>query len=110
MFSLVIAGGREFVGTEEDFKLISKLCIRYNITEIVSGRARGADQFGEICAERLGLPVKYFPADWNRHGKSAGYIRNAEMARYTDYVHCFPGGKGTQHMINLTIKYSKILI
>ena len=110
MAKLVIAGGRDFIGTEKDFEHIADLCKKYLITEIVSGCARGADWFGERCADRLSLPIKRFPANWDRHGKSAGYIRNEQMARYTDYVHLFPGGRGTKMMLELTLKYNKKLI
>lgn len=107
---LVIAGGRDFIGTENDFEHISDLCIKYCVTEIVSGCARGADQFGENCAARLNIPVKYFPADWEKHGKSAGYIRNHEMAVYTNLVHLFPGERGTKMMLDLSLKLGKKLI
>ena len=110
MAKLVIAGGRDFVGTIEDAELIADLCDTYEITEIVSGCAKGADRFGEECAKILGLPVKLFPADWNKYGKSAGYRRNEQMAIYTDFVHTFPGGSGTQHMRDIAIKYNKPLI
>ena len=54
------------------------------ITEVISGTAHGIDTLGEKWAERHGIPVKRFPADWNAHGKSAGPIRNRQMAQYAD--------------------------
>ena len=47
------------------------------------------------------------PADWNKHGKSAGYRRNEEMAKVADACICFWDGvsKGTMHMINLAKEY-----
>lgn len=126
MAKLVIAGGLEFVGTETDFNTICQLVIDYNITEIVSGTARGADQFGEQCAKRLKLPVTRFPADWDnisvpgalirqtKYGKLynalAGPNRNELMAKYTDYVHTFSGDRGTTNMRSLAIKYHKPLV
>lgn len=75
------------------------------ITEVVSGCARGADQLGEQWAKAIGLPVTQFPAEWGVHGKSAGPIRNQEMAAYAA-----PGGalialwdgksRGTANMID----------
>lgn len=55
-----------------------------HVTEVVSGCARGVDRAGEIWAADHMIPVKHFPADWNRHGKAAGPIRNGEMAEYAD--------------------------
>lgn len=110
MSKLIIAGGRDFIGTDKDLKLLADLCDRYKITEIVSGCAKGADTFGEHFANLFNLSITRFPADWNKWGKSAGYRRNYQMAQYTDYVHCFPGGKGTQHMRNIAIQLNKPLI
>ena len=87
--------------------------------EIVSGTARGADQLGERYAIERGLPVKQFPADWDRYGKSAGYKRNAQMAEYADAAVIFWDGtsRGSKHMIELAkakglrvrvVKYDKM--
>lgn len=48
-------------------------------TEIVEGEARGADKMCRYVAEQLGYPVHRHPAEWDRHGKAAGPIRNQEM-------------------------------
>lgn len=79
---------------------------RKNIT-IISGRAKGADILGEKYAIENNLNIIEKPADWNKFGLSAGYIRNEEMAQIADIIVCFHDGKsnGTQHMINLGIKY-----
>lgn len=50
--------------------------------EIVSGAARGGDAFGEQYAKAHGLPVARFPAEWDKHGKSAGFRRNLQMVDY----------------------------
>jgi glycerophosphoryl diester phosphodiesterase len=75
----------------------------WTISEIVSGRARGVDSLGEEWANRNRVPVKFFPADWDRFGRSAGYRRNAEMAEYADALVAVWDGesKGTGHMIDL---------
>lgn len=92
----IIAGGRDYNITDEDFKALDAL----DITEVVSGCARGADSGGEAWARSRGIPVKQFPANWNAHGKSAGMIRNGEMADYAQALAVFPGGKGTANMIS----------
>ena len=60
----------------------------------------GAGAAGEEWAGRHGLPVRRFPADWARHGKKAGPIRNRIMAEYAGAVVPFPGGRGTENMHN----------
>lgn len=75
--------------------------------EIVSGGARGADKLGERYAKEHNLSLKVFPADWDKYGKRAGYIRNEEMAKYANCLIAFWDGqsKGTAHMIDLAPKY-----
>lgn len=72
------------------------------VTEIVSGTANGADKLGERYAKAKGLPVKRFPADWNRYGKAAGHIRNKRMAEYADACVVFWDGesRGAKNMID----------
>ena len=103
---VIIAGGRDF----DDYEKLRTYCdhILEDQTdiEIVSGTAKGADQMGERYAKEKGYPVKQFPADWSK-GKSAGYVRNEEMAKYADALIAFWNGlsKGTGHMIDLAKKY-----
>lgn len=72
------------------------------ISEVVSGTAKGVDQAGENVALWLGVPVKKFPADWDQFGKSAGVIRNVQMAEYADALVAVWDGKsaGTKNMID----------
>jgi glycerophosphoryl diester phosphodiesterase len=61
------------------------------------------DRLGETYAVRNKLPIAKFPADWDKWGKPAGYIRNKEMAQYADALVAVWNGesKGTKHMIDL---------
>lgn len=78
----VIAGSR----TVTNYDLVTKAVLDsgFNVTEIVSGCARGVDSLGERYAVEHRLPINLFPADWNKHGKSAGPIRNQQMAEYAE--------------------------
>ncbi len=97
----IIAGGRDFKPTEAHFRYLDDCRDALPITEVVSGGAKGADEFGEAWAASRGVPVERFPADWAAYGKAAGPMRNAEMAAYADALIAFPGGRGTASMINL---------
>ena len=115
---IIIAGSRDF----NDYKLL-KTSIRDILKDtsldgiskikIISGTARGADQLGERCAKQFKLEVIKFPADWDRFGKRAGYIRNEKMAKYSvednnyGMLVAFWDGesRGTKHMINLAKKH-----
>ena len=107
---MIIAGGRDFIGQQKDFNNIVSTVYKYNITLIVSGGAKGADLFGEYCAEKINIPIKRFLADWGTLGLKAGPIRNKQMAEYTDYVSLFKGGRGTDSMRREAIKAGKIII
>jgi hypothetical protein len=92
--SVIVAGGRDYRMTPQDEAWLDTLPIR----EVVSGGASGADAGGEAWAEKRGIPVRWFPADWDKYGRAAGPIRNRQMAEYADAVVLFPGGRGTDSM------------
>ena len=81
---VIIAGGREITDVQEVAHALGSVAMLsvQEVTEIVSGTARGVDRLGEEIAKMHKIPVKRFPADWNKHGKSAGHKRNLEMAKY----------------------------
>ncbi len=102
MFRVIIAGGRDF----KDYNLLTKTMdhLLSNIQDdiiVVCGKARGADTLGERYAKEYGYSVQYFPANWNRYGKAAGYLRNTKMAKNADALVAFWDGAslGTRHMI-----------
>lgn len=107
---LIIAGTREgfvYSSVEDAFlKATERIGIKA-ITEIVSGMARGVDTHALAIAKKYGIRVAEFPADWDRFGKRAGYLRNEKMAEYADaLLACWDGeSKGTGHMIDLAKKH-----
>lgn len=46
---------------------------------LVHGDARGADRMAAELHESYGFTSEPHPADWDRLGKRAGFVRNAEM-------------------------------
>ncbi len=102
---IIVAGSRDFDNYDLLKQKLDFYCQRYSSDdiEIVSGAARGADRLGEKYAQDSQLSLKKFLADWDKHGKSAGYRRNEQMAEYANAAVVFWDGKskGSQHMINL---------
>jgi hypothetical protein len=99
---VIIAGGRDFNNGQSVIYAVSKFEKEVGlITEIVCGMAEGADMMGFNYATMWGIPVKEFPADWNKYKKAAGPIRNKQMADYADALIAFWNGnsKGTMNMI-----------
>ena len=76
---VAVVGSRFF--TDYDYVKSSLDAINnvYKITVIVSGGARGADSLGERYARENGIEFVLFAADWNKHGKAAGPIRNKQL-------------------------------
>lgn len=121
---IIVAGGRDFSDYDGmNMVLENYLSNIFSSGEIidqskvtfVSGTAKGADTLGENFAKEHGYFVTRFPADWNRYGKRAGFLRNEEMAKYASedrenikgILFAFWDGKskGTKNMINLGHKY-----
>ena len=108
-FRVIIAGGRDF----NDYALLKAKCDNILAEKtathrivIVSGAARGADSLGERYAREHGYTLDSHPADWNTHGKSAGYVRNAQMANSAEALIAFWDGhsRGTKHMIDTSVR------
>jgi hypothetical protein len=121
MIKLIIFGGREYADYENVKSNLDR--ILQNITEpieIVSGRCNqgepvhvtdegvfvcGADGLGEKYAKEKGYPVKPFPADWEKYGKTAGWVRNNQMGDYGTHAVGFWDGisKGTKMMFDIAV-------
>ena len=103
---VIIAGGRDF----NDYQLLKDKVNYYmsNASDVtvICGEANGADSLGKRLAKENGWSVKSFHAKWDLYGKSAGYIRNKEMADNTDVLIAFWDGKskGTANMIEIAKK------
>lgn len=68
---------------------------------IINGRGRGVDSASSDWAVVNYAQLKEYPADWDTHGKAAGFIRNQQMLDKgkPDLVIAFPGGTGTADMV-----------
>ncbi len=96
----IIAGSRS--ATYNDVEQALNACdFTKSISAVISGTVNGADYFGEQWAIRNSIPIFRFPANWSQYGKSAGGIRNWEMAENADALIAIwdSASKGTKHMI-----------
>ena len=108
MFRVIIAGGRDFNNYPGLAKAMDQLLA--NVTDeivVVCGMAQGADRLGERYGKERGYSIRYFPADWDRKGRGAGFIRNEEMAKNADALVAFWDcqSRGTKHMIETAKKH-----
>lgn len=107
-FIILVTGGRDYDDRRRLFRTLDALHSEYGFTRLVHGAARGADTLAGEWAERAGVPVTMYPADWSK-GRGAGHIRNAEMlaASNPHLVVAFPGGRGTAGMVKLALRAGK---
>ena len=117
VFRVIICGSRNF----NNYELLKEKCdyfLSRKINDgskvvIVSGCARGADQLGEKYASERGLAVLKFPANWDKYGKRAGYLRNKNMAEVANACIAFldPNSEniGTKMMIRIA-REQKLLV
>ena len=102
----IIAGGRDF----NNHRVLEKVLKNFtDIDTVISGCAQGADTLGAEWAATHHIAIQTFPAYWNVYGKTAGFIRNAEMGEYADALIAFWDGKskGTAHMIKTMKRNNK---
>jgi len=99
---VIIAGGRD-ITPQQFLKALDFFPDDWDVTEVVSGKARGVDRMGEVLADNQSIPVKPFPADWDKYDDVVGHIRNKEMAIYANSLFAIWNGKskGTKNMINI---------
>lgn len=84
-----------------------------DVTEIVSGGAKGIDKCAEDYAKTHGIKLTVFLPEYEKYGKAAPLKRNLQIIDYCDLVIAFWEGKskGTKYVIdNCKNKNKKIEI
>ena len=100
---VIIAGSRTITDYSVVYEAIIESKWKNDIKVVVSGGAKGVDSLGERFARENNLEIDRYLANWNKHGKSAGYIRNQQMAMNADALIAVwdMKSKGTGHMIEI---------
>jgi len=100
----IIAGSRT-IDNYSTFLHVLPL-LDWNPSVVLSGTARGVDKLGEKWANENNIPLERYPAEWDKHGKSAGYKRNELMAQNAEAALILWDGesKGAKHMIDIARK------
>lgn len=124
MVAVIICGDRNF----NEYSVLKKAIkeSKFEITEVISGKADGVDTLGEKYAKENNLPIAEFPADWNNldvpgavvkknkwnkdYNVMAGFQRNEKMAIYAKekggaVLAIDNGTPGTADMIKTAKKY-----
>src|SRR3972149_798565 len=98
----LVCGGRNFDDQAMFDDVMTKLIGMWGCpSKVVHGAANGADRMADEWGKRLALDVVAVPADWSKHGRAAGPMRNEDMLiqHKPKRVIAFPGGIGTADMV-----------
>lgn len=97
MDKVAVVGGRDFTDQSRMFYILDKYNEKHGISHIITGGARGADTLAESYAKSRCIPYTVYPANWDKHGKQAGFLRNTDIVKASDVVIAFPtkSSKGT---------------
>lgn len=108
---LIIAGSRTInINPTQMEKILEFSLINPTyVSDIVCGEAKGIDYSGKRYALVSNRNVLSFPADWDKHGKAAGHIRNKQMADYADALLLIWDGesRGSANMKETMLKLNK---
>lgn len=85
---VLVTGSRDWSNVDEVYEAMAsaEICWEHSdcghVYVLVSGHCpTGADAIAEKLAKQRGWELELHPADWAKHDKRAGYIRNAEMVK-----------------------------
>lgn len=108
MKEVIVTGGRDY----DDYIMVEEVLEFLQPDVIIQGGATGADGLARIWADENGVECFTFEADWEKHGKSAGPIRNKEMItqKSNAIVVAFPGGKGTENCVKTAVGLNRIVL
>lgn len=114
MFTVAIIGSRNFNKDQYNYiweEKLSPILNTFYIDKIISGGANGADQFAKYCAEMINtqrqsieqngycsyndiiFDEESYLANWEKHGKSAGAIRNQKIVDDANLIIAIWDGK-----------------
>jgi hypothetical protein len=108
---LAIVGGRDFTDTTKFEEIVNNYINEIGTPSlIISGGAKGVDNFAENHALKYNIPTLILKPDWSK-GKHAGLLRNTDIVNESTHVLALPtiNSKGTYDSINKATKINKIV-
>jgi len=110
--AILFTGSRDWSDQEMVRKVVEAWSESSEELLVIHGDARGLDNWAELSAKETGVSTIPMPAQWKKHGKRAGILRNQEMLNlllilkkcgYKVFVEAFPLPQsiGTKHMMSI---------
>jgi uncharacterized protein YeaO (DUF488 family) len=108
---IAVVGSRDFTDYNTASFYLKRLINNYHHVKLVSGGAKGADFIAEQFAKENNIDIEIYKADWELHGKSAGFKRNFDIWNNADLGIAFWDGisKGTEHSFQISFDQNKKL-
>lgn len=103
--TVLVCGGRDYNDQARAFAVLDgiarQLGVEGFLLRILTGGATGADTLGMEWARLRKVPAVSVAAEWKKHGRKAGPLRNQRMLDEfpVTMVVAFPGGPGTADMV-----------
>ena len=109
MKKLLVSGSRTISDKHKVFQALDEMMsvmLKGEDVTIIEGGAKGVDTLARLYAIERKIPYEEHPADWNKNGRAAGYIRNVEMVKEADVALIIWDGKskGTAHAMKICEK------
>lgn len=76
---ILVTGSRDWKDTKTIYRALDKYLYCGEVITVVHGAAQGADTIAGYWAFMTGQVEEKHPANWDKYGRRAGYVRNAEM-------------------------------
>lgn len=102
---VLVCGDRNWKNRQLIREQLKAIQATVGLDVVIEGECEGADTIAKQEAEKLGIKVIPFPADWKRYGLAAGPIRNTQMIKEgkPNFVLAFHNNlgksKGTKNMV-----------
>jgi len=108
MKDIIVTGGRDY----NNWDKVQKVLSLFDIGLLIQGGASGADRLAQKYCDFYQINSFLVEAEWDKHGRAAGPIRNLEMLKkYPNaIVVAFPGGAGTENCVKQAISRGHIVL
>lgn len=112
-WKLGIVGSRNPGMSYEEWETLIVAIIKLDeVSEIISGGAKGIDSYGKILAIKNQVPFKEYIPEYGKYGRKATLIRNRQIVENSDKIIAFPsqGSTGTYHTLSIARELNKPVI
>lgn len=81
-YRVLVTGSRDWVDRMSLYAMLAKIHSEHEGMVVVHGDCpTGADRMAQDWADLMGVEAERYPANWDKHGRAAGPIRNRRMVK-----------------------------